>query len=308
MAQYVPHDADAFVDELERQIRDHVLRVMPRDPSGELAAAPLHSLLLTYGNWRSRFVRSSPRAVHLSSTLQASSKLTEHKAPVEAIITAIEAGDDLTPHLSRGIRTAYVPQAQRDKRLHRRSDLDLLISDWGLHHLHLTTKMESDGFVKRTDDLLFAAFTDEDAYLLGIYPHGSWALRELVEILVREWPDNSVVNASLSGVKPVRSISEEEHVQLRKGGVATLIEVDDKVVMPGLGMTTAGTPVRVTLRVNGITQALSDLRENLDARLSALDGQYPPAGGATASWEPWTGGDTWGLRRDRMLVPIADLW
>jgi hypothetical protein len=111
-----------------------------------------------------------------------------------------------------------VPLAQRDKRLQHRSDLDLLISDWGLHHLHLTSEMEADGFVKRTGDLLFAAFTDDDAYLIGIYPHGSWALHELVEILVREWPGNSAVNASMSGVRLVGSISEEEHMQLRKGG------------------------------------------------------------------------------------------
>ena len=307
MTQYLPPDPDAFVDELERQIRDHVLRVMPPDPSGELAAAPLHSLLLTYGNWRSRFVHPHPRTAYLASNLQASSKFTEHKTAVEAIIAAIEAGDDLTPHLSRGIKTAYVPQAQRDERLHRRSDLDLLISDWGLHHLHLTTEMESDGFVKRTGDLLFAAFTHGDAYLIGIYTHGSWALRELVEILVREWPDNSAVNASLSGGKLVRSVSEEEHMRLRKGGVATLVEVDDKVVMPGLGMTTAGTPLRVTLRVNKIAWALTDLRENLDARLAALDEEYPPAAGA-GTWEPSVDRDTWGLRRAALLAPIADLW
>lgn len=104
-----------------------------------------------------------------------------------------------------------MPQAQRDKRLHRRSDLELLISDWGLHHLHLTTELEPDGFVERTDDLLFAAFTDKDAYLIGIYPHGSWVLREVIETLVQEWPDNSAVNGSLSGSKLERSISEKEH-------------------------------------------------------------------------------------------------
>ena len=308
MAEYLPEDPDGFVDEIEQQIRDYVLRVMPPDPSGELEASPLNSLLLTYGNWRSRFVHTQPRTVHLSSKLRASLQATEHKAALGAISAAIQAGDDLTPYLSRGIKTAYVPQAQRDKRLHRRSDLDLLISDWGLHHLHLATQLEPDGFVHRTDDLLFAAFTDEDAYLIGIHPHGNWALRELVEVLVREWPDNSAVTMSVSGVTLARSVSEDEHMQLRKGGVATLMEVDGRVVMPGLGMTTAGTPVRVTLRVNKIVWALTDLRENLDARLSALDAQYPAAEGATATWEPWVDDDTWWLRRGKLLVPVADLW
>lgn len=78
-------------------MRDRVLSVFPADPSGELAGAPLHSLLLTYGNWRSRFVHPHARTVHVSRKLQISSKFTEHKAAVEAIIAGIETGNDLTP-------------------------------------------------------------------------------------------------------------------------------------------------------------------------------------------------------------------
>ena len=88
----------------------------------------------------------------------------------------------------------------------------------------------------------------------------------------------------MSGVKLACAISEDEHMQLRKGGVATLMEVDGRVVLPGLGMTTAGTPARVTVRVNKIAWALTDLREHLDARLSALDAQHPTAEDASATW------------------------
>ncbi len=66
----VPDDPDGFVDEVEQKIRDHVLRVMPHDPSGELEGSSLDSLLLTYGNWRSRFVHPHPRTVHLSAQLR----------------------------------------------------------------------------------------------------------------------------------------------------------------------------------------------------------------------------------------------
>lgn len=307
MAQFSPSTPDAFVDELERQIRDHVLAAMPRDRSGELAAMQLHRLLLTYGNWRSRYVHAHPRTAHLSSKLQASAELIEYKAAVDSIVAAINSGDDLTPHLSRGIKTAYVPEAERDKRLHRQGDLDLLISDWGLHHLHLTTEMESDGFVKRTGDLLFAAFSDDGAYLIGIYPHGSWALKELIEILMREWPGNPVVMPSMSGVTLARPVSEKEHLELRKGGVATSVEVDGTVVMPALGMTTAGTPVRVTLHTNQMAWALTALREKLMAQLAELDDRYPPSDAVT-TWEPWVEDDTWGLRRGELKVPIANLW
>jgi hypothetical protein len=91
------------------------------------------------------------------------------------------------------------------------------MSDWGLHRVHLTTNVEKDGFVERTGDLLFCAFTEEDAYLIGIYPHGSWALRELVEILVREWPENAAVNVSISGFTPAYQVSEQDHLKARQG-------------------------------------------------------------------------------------------
>ena len=99
--------------------------------------------------------------------MRTSEKLDGHHGVVNDIVRAIEAGEDLTPRLSRGVKTAYEPKPMRDKRLHRRRDLDLLIADWGVHHLHLGTTVCADGFVERGDDLLFAAFGDDTAYLLG---------------------------------------------------------------------------------------------------------------------------------------------
>lgn len=307
MPRFEPPDPDAFVDELERLINEHILSEMSADTSGELAAKPLGDLLLIYGNWRSRFVRPQVRTANLSSNLRASPKLREHKAAVDELVRAIEAGHDLTPRLSRGIKTAYEPAAARTTELHRRRDLDLLISDWGLHHLHLGTTTDADGFVARTGDLLFAGFSDDAAYLLGIYPHGSWALQELIEILVTDWPGTPLVAASLTGLGLARRPSDAEHLQARNGGVAQLVEVNGTVYMPGGGMTTAGTPVDVTMRRNAIMDALDRLRSNLPRVLAELDQQSPPENRSEV-WEPMLDGGTWGLKRGSGRVPIADLW
>lgn len=308
MANFAPAAPEAFVAELERLIRAHILDTMPEDDSGELAAASLNELLMTYGNWRARFVHAHPRTVHLASKLRASPKLAEHQASVDAIVAALEAGNDITPHLSRRITTAYVPSAARSPQLKCRRDLDLLIADWGLHHLHLTTEMEADGFVERTQDLLFAAFSPGDAYLIGIYGHQRWTEGELIEILVREWPDSSVVLPSISGLRLTHSVNEGEHLQLRQAGVATMLEVDGKVVMPGFGMTTAGTPLRVTKQADDMSWALRGLREKLDEQLSALDRENPAAPGEETMWKPWVDGDTWGVHRGSLGVIFGQLW
>jgi len=101
-----PRDPIAFVDELRARIRQMLLDELPADASGELVAKRLDELLLVYGNWRARHVRAVPRTPHVSGELAASPKRVEHQAAVDAIVAKIIAGDDLTPHLSRGIKTA----------------------------------------------------------------------------------------------------------------------------------------------------------------------------------------------------------
>lgn len=58
--------------------------------------------------------------------------------------------------------TAYEPNPPaRGKKMHQKNDRDLLIADWGIHHLHFSTQIESDGFVIRTRDLLSAYFAPD---------------------------------------------------------------------------------------------------------------------------------------------------
>ncbi len=145
---------------------------------------PLGSLVITYLNWRTRFISARPRRVHLSRELLSSAKYRSHRASVHAIVSKIESGEDLTPHLSRGTKTAYATTGQSRR---GRPDLDRLIADWDIHHLHLATTLDSDGYVTRTGDLLFGHFAPDDAYLIGVFPHKSWAALEIAEITMRNW-------------------------------------------------------------------------------------------------------------------------
>jgi hypothetical protein len=305
-ARASPATPEAFVDELESRVRTHVLAAMPADPSGELAGKRLGDLLMVYGNWRSRFVWQRPRAVHLSAQLKRLIDTgKQHNAALADIVQSIENGAALTKYLSRGTKTAYVPVVdRRGANLAQRRDLDLLIADWRIHHLHLGLSVESDGFVARTDDLLFVHFAEADAYLVGIYPHGSWALRELLEVIVREFAGAGLL-AKLGGLSLTAQPTEQEHLQLRKSGVLQPVEVDGALYFALGGITTAGTPADVTIRVDRIMLLLRDMRSSLGTVLDALDAKY---GNASDPWEPYVEDDTLGLRRGDGRIPLADLW
>jgi hypothetical protein len=271
---------DELADALEDAAREHVLAEMPDDPSGELALMALGNLLITYGTWRSRLIPASPRDCSISTELAASAKAVDCRAGLDAIVAKIEAGDDLTPHLSRAVTVGHQPGADTTK-LPRRKDRDLLVADWGLHHLHLSAKLETDGFVERGDDLLFAAFTPTDAYLIGIFPHGSWALKELLAVIVRNWPDAGLMLPLDFVLSLEPEYTDEERLQLRSAGVASpMVTIDGKVYSSAaLGQATAGTPSVATRRSNFIMHTFREWREKGNERLSTIASVHEQATG-----------------------------
>ncbi len=247
-----------IVTELEALIRSDVIARMGGDASGELTALTLDSLIISYLNWRARFIPRRPRQVHLSHELLASAKYQEHCTAIDAIAAKTAAGDDLAPHLSRGTRTAYQPTSSRRR---RRADLDGLIAEWNIHHLHVTTTVEPDGYVTRTDDLLFAHFAEVDAYFIGVFPHGAWARSEIAEIVMRNWRDARIFVPLQGGLRLAQIISDGDRQALRDAGVTTLLEVDGQVCVPaGSGQSTARTPMWATEQANALMHALRQLR------------------------------------------------
>ena len=231
----------------------------------------LAELLLVYGNWRGRFVKARPREVHISCELAAELANSPHETAVTQIAQDLATGVDLTPRLSTGVAVAYVPLAERKTGGGLDRDLDAVLAHDGLHHLHLG---EDTGgrFVGRLDDLLFVAVRDDDAYLIGIYPHGSWARRDLLERMVRNWQKAELL-AHLPGLRSRGpELSDEDRWKAVKGGVSVLIEIDGQVYMPP-GQSTARTPIAVTQQVNAFMWELSLIREDgLRAWLAAHDG------------------------------------
>jgi hypothetical protein len=278
-----------LVAELKQAIRAKILaKLGPPTGDPELNSKDLGELLAIYGNWRLRFVPPRSRQVHRSSELSANPKAAQYAAALDAIESDIKVGADLTPYLSRGITHSYVSSSAAPAKMHQRRDRDLMIAEWGVHHLHLSTRVEADGFVERSGDLLFAAFREGDAYLIDIYPHDdSWALEDVVRTAVRNWPQARLFYQLPGAVGLGKTFSNDERLQLRKAGVTSAIEIDGHVYMPP-GQTTAGTSISATQASDVLQIELSKLRGALSGNPDLLDDLARQEGYSLSPGTRWT--------------------
>jgi hypothetical protein len=119
-------------------------------------------LVACYLNWRGRIIDPQPRRLIESSEFVLTKQNPIYANRVTNLLSKIQNGGDLTPHLSKRIREVYTHR-QTPKPFGGRPDLDLLLNEWGIHHLHISDEMESGntGFVKRDGPLVYAIFCIE---------------------------------------------------------------------------------------------------------------------------------------------------
>ena len=147
---------DGLLRSLESAIRKAIVDGLPfdRPTTTELEKASLSELLFWFGCWRARRIARQPRMVHWSESCLYSRKRAVYAAELSVIAHKFAGGDDLNPHLSRSAGRAHVP-GQPSTGFPADSEVDRMLSDWGVHHLHLSNSLSSNGFTMRTRDLLF---------------------------------------------------------------------------------------------------------------------------------------------------------
>jgi hypothetical protein len=251
-----------------QDLRDEVVKALPHDPKDRAALTALSDgeLLGWLFNWLDRLVLAQPRVVLESLEFKAASLPADAAKDLQQLIGKIARGDELSPHLSRSVREGFKPppSTSAKAKLSKRADLDLLLNDWGIHHLHLSQEFELDGFVKRGELVLLAVFTPDTANLLDVLPHGNWTNQHLVEVAVRNWPDAGLFYSLGEGVRLVTPIDQFDRKEIRSVGINSPVEVDGRVYLSrGVGITSVGTSVRSTRRALNLLDTLDDVVEKL---------------------------------------------
>ena len=141
----------------------------------------------------------------------------------------------------------------------------MLWADWGIHHLHLTTSPVAAGeyFSDRSKWLLFCVIGSDFACFVDIRDHDESNLfsdPELVTTIAESWPE-IMDRFRLKGVlAPSETRMPSEIAELRKGGVSSFITIGAQAYIgPGMGLTTASTPTRVSLAMVNINRYVREL-------------------------------------------------
>ena len=108
------------------------------------------------------------------------------------------SGGDLTPYLSRGIKDA--------------TSRDGLLWDYGMHHFHLSSRVEKSGLISG-HYLLFAIVTDDRTFF-DVRKHRDpqdlqWVRQDLLEIVHTNWADYRCAWPARSGWLDVDRRTEE---------------------------------------------------------------------------------------------------
>jgi hypothetical protein len=264
--------------DLELDIRNEIMKWLPHDRNNQRLVAELDSLafdelVIRFFNWLNRLIHPHPRQVFRSQDYIFRYLPPREQVYLEKLIEKIEIGDYLASHLSRGISNGFVEGSSKKvkKNLRQRVDLDLLLNDWGIHHIHLPNIFESDGFARRnpnfdSDLLLFAIFRNDAAYLIDVLPHGSSSDDRLVQITLQNWRDADLFIKAPGILPSNQKISRTDRSRIRSAGVNQPIEFEGSVFLPSTGgLTSAGTTQVAAFRTMRLLQSLNSVKNELEA-------------------------------------------
>ena len=135
--------------------------------------------------------------------------------------------------------------------------------------------------MERDDPLLFAMFMPSKAYLLDIGTHDSFADDQLVKIAVSNWPSDELF-LEMKGILGLRSggrRSSEDRRQLRGAGIASFVQIGDRVFSPPGGISTAGTSSQAVIWTDYVLHTLNNFEQHVQKDPSVIIGLIRKHGG-----------------------------
>ena len=203
-----------------------------------------NDFLLAYFNYFRRNIQPYKRKVYISDCFSCPK---ERLNGWNTLKHRIENGKDITNYQSKQISDI------RKK--------DLLLNDWGIHHLHLGESLRQ-GWIERTNELVFALITEEGFYAINVFSHGNWTNKDLIEIIHQNWP-RLIERYKYPNEMSNQELSDKEHRILREKHINTTIKLKDGTAYfsPGSGILANGYCANDYIQIIKINRFLDELEK-----------------------------------------------
>ena len=193
----------------------------------------LDRLAARYFEMTIRHIQPGPRRVHFSDQTHASlgdlsrrgvgdNSARDARRAVFRLRQILVEGGNVNGFLSKNIRRA--------------TSWDGLLWQYGMHHFHLGRESIKDGFVNRSDYLLFAIVAPEDVFFVDVRLHPprgdgiKWVSQNLLRIVHANWPDLIEAHV-LHGVRGDR-LKDEEMYELRRKNTNYAMDISGNAIAP----------------------------------------------------------------------------
>jgi hypothetical protein len=226
-----------------------------RGMRADLESMSLPQLLIRYIGWRDRFVPQRPRKVVTWGRFLNDPRSVACWDGVLQMRERVAAGENLTPFLSKDItKFGYVrPKVEKDGK-HRGvewRDKDYALNAHGVHHLHLSDKIRSNGWSRRTEELLYVSFDRASAFFIMVGDHNSFDDGTLAQAVAEM---RAAAGDEIKGLMPDASTPEARN-RLQRRGMTTVVPVGDKIVI-GAFLSAAGTSLYHTRHAAAIMRKI----------------------------------------------------
>lgn len=157
-----------------QSFRDDIIKMLPRVPNDRYSLAtlqgmPTHALIAAFITWRMRFIPAKPRTVKIWQGGVTPMQFRIAAPKLRQLLSKVEAGKDLTPHLSEQVKTkGVVLDGKRAK--YGRQDIDMVLTREGLHHFHVGI-LGAGNPKGRSGSLVFAEVLDKEFRIVAIADH-----------------------------------------------------------------------------------------------------------------------------------------
>jgi len=149
---------------------------------------------------------------------------------------------------------------------------DGMLIDWGILHFHLSDELQADGFVRRSDDVLFAMVRENAIYCIGFWPHKSWSKQDVIGIVHDNWP-RLIEQYRVKGLVGLsRPITDQDVEKLRKANINTIVEPRPAAFYlgPGGGMASSGHSIVAVTKTSYLLDVIEHLEDEARKSLETI--------------------------------------